>query len=397
MGGRSGFGNVRRLPSGRYQARYFGPDMTYHRGPTTFQTKGDAQAWLAGERRLISLERWSSPSERASQVANAEKARKARTLAAYADSWLSGRVTSAGSALRPSTQAGYRNALNVHILPPFGELPLDEITGTAVRQWRGRFAAQGRDAAGAKAYALLKAILQTAEDDGLITRNPCRLKGAGHAARKRESVALSPSELAALADAMPDKWRALTLVSGWCGLRIGEAAGLRFGDVGLEKGVLRIVQSAQYLGSPPTLVLGPPKSARGARVVHMPTHVTAALAEHLATQESWRQKDFVWTRTDGQPISRHTVLAAFKRAAAAVGFEGMVWHDLRHTANTLAADAGASQATLQTRMGHADPKVSAIYLHTSRSHDRELAAALTRMATEGDTESPRSERPQAPR
>lgn len=77
------------------------------------------------------------------------------------------------------------------------------------------------------------------------------------------------------------------------------------------------------------------------------------------------------------------MLAAFRTASAAIGYEGMVWLDLRHTANTLAADAGASQATLQARMGHADPKVSSIYLHTSRSHDRELAAALSRMAERG--------------
>lgn len=66
----------------------------------------------------------------------------------------------------------------------------------------------------------------------------------------------------------------------------------------------------------------------------------------------------------------------------------MVWHDLRHTANTLAADAGASQATLQARMGHADPKVSAIYPHTSRSHDRQLAAELSRMAGPDDEKAP---------
>ncbi|WP_084108709.1 tyrosine-type recombinase/integrase [Knoellia aerolata] len=84
------------------------------------------------------------------------------------------------------------------------------------------------------------------------------------------------------------------------------------------------------------------------------------------------------------PLSRHTVLFAFKSAAASIGYEGMVWHDLRHTANTLAADAGASQATLQARMGHADPKVSAIYLHTSITHDRRLADVLERMADGSD-------------
>jgi integrase len=383
MGSRRGFGSTRRLQSGRWQARYVGLDMVRYTGPLTFQTKGDAEAWLAHERRLMTTARWVSPPERARRAEVAENVRRARTLAAYAESWLAGRVTSSGAALRPSTREGYRNALDVHILPAFGDLPLDEITTAAVRDWRGRYSAEGRDAAGAKAYGLLKAILQTAEDDELIPRNPCRLKGAGSAAKRRESIALTPGELATLAEAMPLRWRALTLVSGWCGLRIAEAAGLRRGDVDVSASELRVVQTAQYIGTPAHLVIGPPKSVRGARTVFMPSHVTSALADHLERAGSVKAKDFVWTRADGQPISRHTVLAAFRTASAAIGYEGMVWHDLRHTANTLAADAGASQATLQARMGHADPKVSSIYLHTSRSHDRELAAALSRMAERG--------------
>ncbi|MBM6402142.1 tyrosine-type recombinase/integrase [Phycicoccus sonneratiae] len=382
MAGRSGFGSVRKLPSGRWQARFLGPDLIRHVGSTTFQTKGDAQAWLAEERRLITLGQWSSPHERALRAAAAESTRRGRTLAVYAEQWLGHRVTSKGAALRPSTLAGYRNSLDVHILPAFGPLPLDEITTAAVRQWRGQFSATGHDAAGAKAYGLLKAILQTAEDDELILRNPCRLKGAGHAAKVRESTALSPGELEHLAAAMPARWRALTLVSGWCGLRIAEAAGLRRTDVDLNAGTLRITQTAQYVGTPARLVIGPPKSDRGQRTIHMPRHVVEAMTEHIDTRDRMQPKDFVWVRADGQPISRHTLLASFKVASRTVGHEGMVWHDLRHTANTLAADAGASQATLQTRMGHADPKVSSIYLHTSTSHDKNLAQALERMAAD---------------
>lgn len=380
MAGRNSFGNTRKLPSGRWQARYLGPDMVRHIGPVTFQTKGDAQAWLAEERRLISLQQWSPPRERALKAADAETERRGRTLATYAEAWLDTRVTAAGASLRPSTRAGYRNSLDIHILPTFGSLPLDEITTADVRRWRGALSTSGRDAAGAKAYSLLKAILQTAEDDGLILRNPCRIKGAGHAIKKRESIALSPGELTALAAAMPDRWRALTLVSGWCGLRIAEAAGLRLKDVDVEHGVVHIVQTAQYIGHPAHLVIGPPKSARGSRTIYMPGHVTASLREHVANVSDAKGNSHVWTRQDGQPISRHTVLSAFKHASASIGREGMVWHDLRHTANTLAADAGASQATLQARMGHADPKVSAIYLHTSRSHDRDLARALEDLA-----------------
>jgi integrase len=116
----------------------------------------------------------------------------------------------------------------------------------------------------------------------------------------------------------------------------------------------------------------------------MPRHVTEAMFDHI-NRAHMEAKDFVWTRKDGQPLSRHTVLSAFKSAATSIGYEGMVWHDLRHTANTLAADAGASQATLQARMGHADPKVSAIYLHTSKAHDRQLADVLERMADGSET------------
>ena len=91
MAGRSGFGSTRKLPSGRWQARYTGPDALVYAGPTTFQTKGDAQAWLANESRLISLEQWSSPDGRAIQVAAAVEARRSRTFAVYAEQWLASR------------------------------------------------------------------------------------------------------------------------------------------------------------------------------------------------------------------------------------------------------------------------------------------------------------------
>jgi integrase len=253
--------------------------MTYHSGPTTFRTKGDAQAWLAEERRLISLDQWLSPQDRAIRAAADEESRRSRTLFVYAGQSLAARVTSAGAALRPSTQAGYRNSLDIHIQPRFGALPLNEITTAAVRQWRGQSSASGHDAAGAKAYGLLKAILQTAEDDQIILRNPCRLKRSGHAAKAPSSGCAVSGGARRAGGCDPPNWRALALVSGWCGLRIGEAAGLRRGDVDLSTGILHVAQTAQYVGTPARLVIGPPKSERGVRTVHMPQHVTQALGD----------------------------------------------------------------------------------------------------------------------
>ena len=141
MSGRNGFGNTRRLPSGSWQARYYGPDMARHIAPKTFRTKGDAQAWLAEERRLISQQRWSSPSERTAKAAATEAHRRARTFAVYAEQWLATRVTSKGKALRPTTRAGYRNSLDVHILPRFGSLSPGRDHPRSRRSWRGQFSA----------------------------------------------------------------------------------------------------------------------------------------------------------------------------------------------------------------------------------------------------------------
>lgn len=136
MAGKSAFGNLRKLPSGRWQARYTGPDLVTYSGPSTFTTKGDAQAWLSVERALISQQRWTSPLVRAAEAAKEVERRRASTFAVYSEQWLEGRVTMRGKALRPSTVAGYRNALDVHILPAFGALPLDEINSAVVRHWR---------------------------------------------------------------------------------------------------------------------------------------------------------------------------------------------------------------------------------------------------------------------
>ena len=104
------------MSSGRFQARYYGPDLQYHSAPNTFDTKGDATAWLMTERALISQQRWTPPKVRETESRRALERRRAQVFAAYAEQWLEGRVTTRGKALRPSTVAGYRNALDVHVL-----------------------------------------------------------------------------------------------------------------------------------------------------------------------------------------------------------------------------------------------------------------------------------------
>src|SRR5665811_2114320 len=82
-----GFGQMRRLPSSRWQAFYTGPDIALHYAPSTFDTKVDAEGWLTDERRLIAADTWTPPKLRRALA----EANKPATFATYAAVWLEGR------------------------------------------------------------------------------------------------------------------------------------------------------------------------------------------------------------------------------------------------------------------------------------------------------------------
>lgn len=158
------FGNIRKLRSGLYQVRYPGPDGRMRTAPRRFERKRDAERYLS----LIEGEQlrgeWVDP-ERG----------KVR-LQDYAEIWIAQRP-----GLRPRTAELYRWLLKKHICPYLGGVPVAKITTEMVRDWRAQLLGNGvSESIAAKAYRLLRAVLMTAaEEDEIISRNPCRIKGAG--------------------------------------------------------------------------------------------------------------------------------------------------------------------------------------------------------------------------
>lgn len=187
--GKRAFGQITRLPSKRYRARYTGPDTALHNAPSTFETRLDAEAWLTDERQLISAGAWSSPASRVRAAELADLERKQSVFATYARGWLAGPHD-----LRATTRASYRTALERHLVPTFGDTPLSEITPSLVRSW---FQSDGErtPTARAHAYQVLVAVMSQAEEDELILRNPCRIKAGGRTTVAREPEVLSLTEL----------------------------------------------------------------------------------------------------------------------------------------------------------------------------------------------------------
>lgn len=262
MGRKRRFGSVRQFPSGRWQARYSGPDGLRHTAPGTFATKTDALVWLDVKAAEIARGEWFDP----------EAGRL--PLGEYAAKWIAERPLSRRTADK------YDRLLRLHIAPELGGVDLVDLTPARVRAWRaGLLAAGVGQTTVAGAYRLLRAVMNTALDDELIRgRNPCRIKGADQE-HSPERPTATVEQVYAIADAIKPWYRALVLVAATTGLRWGELIGLRRRRVDLAGGFLSVTASAIEIDG--SVELGRTKSTAGVRTVGIPAVIVPDLRDHL--------------------------------------------------------------------------------------------------------------------
>jgi len=325
--------------------------------PRTFELKKDGARWLSLTEAEILFGNWVDP----------EGTRV--PLKDYAEVWIEERP-----GLRPKTIQLYRYLLRRHIAPGFKTV--GTITDADVRRWRADLIAGGvSPVTAAKAYRLLKAILATAVEDGLIRRNPCRLKGGG-TEHSPERPLLTVGQVYALAEACGSRYYALVLLACFCGLRWGELVALRRRDVDTATATVRITrQLTEVNGRPP--LFAPPKTAAGRRVVIIPAPILPAVEDHIEAHAQPGADGLLFTSPEGQLLRN----SAFRNrvwipAVTATDLKGVHFHDLRHAGNNLVAEAGASLRELMDRMGHASSRAALIYLHSSPDRQRALADAI---------------------
>ena len=365
--GRRGFGYLRKLPSGRWQASYIGPDSARHGAASTFTTKQDAEAWLADEHRLIAAETWTSP-----DVRRAARTAPALTFGTYAEKWMTRRE------LKPRTRAHYRSLLNNLILPTFANVPLKAITSERVRDWHGDLD-RSKPTLRAHAYGLLRTILQTAVTDEKIAANPCHIRGAGTTKRARKIRPATLAELETIAGAMPERYRPMVLLSSWCALRFGELTELRRKDLDLKAGTVKVRRGVVRADG--ETIVGTHKSEAGTRDVAIPPHLVPMLRQHLDAMPMRGRDALIFPAADGTShLAPSTLYRVYYPARQAGGRPDLRWHDLRHTGAVLAAQTGATLAELMGRLGHSTPQAALRYQHAADGRDAAIAAALSRIA-----------------
>ena len=369
------FGNVRKLPSGRWQAGYW-HDGQRHVAANTFAAKADALAYLSNAETDLQRGQWVDPL--AGKV----------SFSSYATDWLKGRGD-----LRDTTRAKYDYLLKRHILPTLGTTSLSALAlaPSRVRSWYQELATQHATTAD-DAYRLLRAVLNTAKADRQISQNPCQVKGAGQVHSPERPVA-SVRDVAHAVEAVPERYRLALLLSAWCQLRRGEVLALQRRHFDMLHGKIGVEQAwVVPMGSKP--VVGPPKTEAGARsLTTIPPNVLPAVIDHLERFVGPEPTAWLFGTSTGTALSPRNLNRVWSTARTAVGRPDLHLHDLRHSGLTWAAASGASVAELMRRGGHANPRAALRYQHATEDQDEAIAKALGKLAR---VESPASARTRAP-
>ena len=373
---RRSFGRIRKLPSGRYQASYQGPDLKVHTAPNTYATKVDAEGWLTDRRREIDRELWSPPATPEQKQAKKKAGIK---FADYAARWLDTRLVK-GEPLRPRTRAHYQKLLDQHVLPTFGATAVSAITRDAVDDW---YAATAVDTpvVRAHAYSLFRTILETARTrDKMFDANPCAIDGAGSAPRTIQPKPLTIDQLTVLVESMPEQLRLMVLMGTWCALRFGELIELRRREIDVDAAVVWVRRGAVRVEG--ELLIGKPKSDAGIRDVAIPPNIIPAIQAHLDAFVAPGRDALLFPAKSGGHLAPSTLYRHFYRAREKAGRPDLRFHDTRHTGAVLAARSGATLAELMERLGHSTPQAAMRYQHAAQGRDREIAARMAKLAAE---------------
>lgn len=300
--------------------------------------------------------------------------------------------------LKPTSHHGYLSAIRCYLVPRVGDLPLSKLD-------RGRIQALydellrsggrgGRPLAPATVYhchAILNRALEDAVLDGLIARNHARtVRPPIHYLDQKDvtetfhvwSVDEARRFLAAV-EGHP--WRAIWHLALGSGLRRGEILGLRWSDVDIEAGAVRVRRGLSRVDGVFRLLT--PKTSRQRRL-HVGKSVADALERWREEQESWKLSDpgwlndwdLVFTRPDGHPIDPMSITREFRRLVPEIPVPTIRFHDLRHTHASLLLAADVPIRIVSDRLGHANIKLTLdIYGHLLPGMDAEVAETLDAM------------------
>lgn len=334
----------------RWRVRYL--DDAGRKVEQLFERKPDAELFAAAVRTDVARGLYIDPVD------------GRQTVEAYAATWRAAQLH------RGSTSELIERTFRRHITPVLGGLAIGAVRSTHLQAW-----VKGVDLAPSTtriAYSYLVAMFGVAVRDRAIAVSPC-VGITLPPLDTTEHLILTPTQVHAVAAALPERYRALVYVGAGCGLRHGEALGLELEHIDFLRREIHVVQQLTVTsGRSP--FLGPVKTKTSRRTVELPKVTADALARHIrrfpptdvevideTDRRSPRERGgrLVFTTGNARPIHRAGWSHDWQPAARAAGIPvGLGFHALRHSYATLLIHAGASVKTVQMALGHSTPMIT---------------------------------------
>ena len=280
------------------------------------------------------------------------------TLGEYLDGWLD----DTRGTVRQRTWERYEQIVRVHIKPTLGRAKVKTLNPAQVRAlYRARLDEGLSPRTVQYVHVTLHKSLEQAQSDGLVARNSAKGIKAPRP-KKKEIRPLAPEQARAfLAAAHGDRFEALFVLALHCGLREGELLGLKWDDVDLEAGTLRVRRTLSETRDCP--IFEPPKNGKG-RNVPLTGAAVEALRDHLARQmreigEGYEDNGLVFASQTGKTMSASNVVNRhFRPLLKRAGLARIRLHDLRHTCATLLLIKGVHPKFVQELLGHANISIT---------------------------------------
>ena len=300
------------------------------------------------------------------------------TFAKYIEEWSANYCS---TNLAKSTQVSYKNALDKHIIPLLGKIPLQKLSPMhlqsyyTIRLQGGRL--DGREGGLSPTtvlyhHRIIHEALRHAVMWGLVHRNVAE---AVKPPRKAdyEPVSLTPDDVARIWAVADEPFKTIILIAFLTGMREGEIIGLHWEDFDGE--CLQVERAMEKL--PKAAYNEKPPKRGSKRRITLPER----LQEVLSSQKQPGATGLMFRGSRlGKPLNRGTLYHRFIRYAQAAGIQGARFHDLRHAHATMLMASDTNPRLVQQRLGHQSVQITLdTYSHVSPGMQDLVAKTIDRL------------------
>ena len=368
----NGEGNIRKRKDGRWEGRYTA-GVNPENGKQIFKNVlGKTQAEVKEKLKKA--------------LADSQKLDLAKqgqyTVGTWMDAWFE---NVARIKVRPSSHQTYQGYIDNHIKPNIGNIPLEKLTTMELQKLYRKLLTSGRverieaekqpKGLSAKTVRNINQVISSAMDlavaQKIILENPtnaCSLPRVEH----KEMQTISAEQLQAfLEEAKRSGVYEMYYIELSTGLRRGELLGLKWEDIDMKQGIIRVRRQISRIDS--KIVEAPLKTKNSYRAVT----ISPQAVEVLKTQKAKTNDEYVFPSPNGGPISPDSVNNMLKRVLERAGIPKVRFHDLRHTFATLALQNGVDIKTVSGMLGHFSAGFTLdTYAHVTTSAQKEAAQTM---------------------